>query len=63
MSLERNRIREPDLAKLRDLPLWEATRIAMIKYGWDAETAGRKVEAEQGRRAQGGSGRKMSQSA
>ncbi len=39
MGLEGNRIREPDLAKLRNLPRWEATRIAMIKYGWDAETA------------------------
>lgn len=43
MSIEGNRIREPDPAKPRDLPRWEATRIAMNKYGWDAETAGRLV--------------------
>lgn len=49
MSIERDPIREPDLTKLRDLPRGEAVRIAIIKYGWDAETAGRKVEAEQGR--------------
>jgi hypothetical protein len=35
-----------------DLPRWEATRIAMIKYGWDAEIAGWKVGMEQGRRAE-----------
>ena len=52
-SFERNLIssmREPDLARLRDLPRAEAMRIAMIKYGWDAATAARKVDIEQGRR-------------
>ena len=42
-------VREPDLARLRDLPRAEAMRIAMIKYGWDAATAARKVDIEQGR--------------
>ena len=51
MSVERNLIRKPDLIKLRDLPHGEAMRIAMIKYGWDVETAGRVVVAEQCRRA------------
>lgn len=42
-------MREPDLARLRGLPRAEAMRIAMIKYGWDAATAARKVDIEQGR--------------
>jgi hypothetical protein len=62
LSIERNPIREPDLTRLRDLPRGEAVRIAIIKYGWDAETAGRKVEVEQGRRAQEGAERKRGQS-
>jgi len=45
------KIRDPDLTRLRDLPRAEAMRIAMIKHGWDAETAGRKVDIEQGRYA------------
>ena len=52
MSTRRDAIREPDLTKLRPLPRGEAMRIAMIKYGWDAEIAGRKVDAEQARYAQ-----------
>ena len=46
------KIRDPDLTKLRDLPRAEAMRIAMIKYGWDAATAARKVDIEQGRYAE-----------
>ena len=61
MSIERNPIREPDLTKLRDLPHGEAMRIAMIKYGWDAETASQKVDAEQ-RRMQEGAERERLQS-
>jgi len=34
LSTAQNRRREPDLAKLRDLPRAEAIRIAMIMYGW-----------------------------
>lgn len=63
MGVERNRIRKPDLAELRDLPRAEAMRVAMIKYGWDAETAGRMVAAEQRRRALEGSERKIPRSA
>jgi hypothetical protein len=46
------KIRDPDLTRLRDLPRAEAMRIAMIKHGWDADTAGRKVDIEQGRYAE-----------
>jgi hypothetical protein len=46
------RIRDPDLTRLRDLPRAEAMRIAIIKYGWDADTAGRKVDIEQSRYAE-----------
>jgi len=53
LSTAQNRRREPDLAKLRDLPRAEAIRIAMIMYGWDAETAAEKVESEQGRYTKG----------
>jgi hypothetical protein len=52
LSLGRNpirRVNEPDLTRLRGLPRAEAMRIAMIKYGWDAATAARKVDIEQGR--------------
>ena len=42
-------IREPDLTRLRHLPRPEAIRIAMIMYGWDATTAAKRVDAEQGR--------------
>ena len=38
---------ESDLTKLRDLPRAEAMRIAMIRYGWDAATAAKRVDAEQ----------------
>jgi hypothetical protein len=54
LNLENNqvrKIRDPDLTKLRDLPRAEAMRIAMIKHGWDADTAGRKVDIEHGRYA------------
>jgi hypothetical protein len=40
--------RDPDLSKLRDLPRAEAIRVAMLHYGWDATTAARKVDIEQG---------------
>ena len=41
--------RDHDLTKLRDLPRPEAIRVAMLLYGWDAATAARKVDIEQGR--------------
>jgi hypothetical protein len=37
---------QADLGGLRDLPKAEAMRIAMIKYGFDAATGARKVDAE-----------------
>jgi hypothetical protein len=37
---------EANLSKLRDLPRAEAIRIAMIKYGWDAATAAKRVDIE-----------------
>jgi hypothetical protein len=40
------RLREPDLTDLRSLPRAEAMRIAMIRYGWDAATAAKKVDIE-----------------
>jgi hypothetical protein len=36
--------KEPNLSRLRDLPRAEAIRIAMIKYGWDAATAAKRVD-------------------
>lgn len=44
----------PDLGVLRGLPRAEAMRIAMIKYGFDAATAARKIDAERNRSAQDG---------
>ena len=35
-----------DLGRVRDLPRAEAIRIAMIKYGWDAATAVKRVDIE-----------------
>lgn len=55
MNLEKNQVRklrDPDLTRLRNVPRAEAMRIAMIKNGWDADTAGRKVDIEQGRYAE-----------
>ena len=52
LNARENRIRsmrEPDLTRLRDLPRAEAMRIAIIKHGWDAETAAAQVDIEQGR--------------
>jgi hypothetical protein len=49
LSVDRNRIREPDLTKLRELPRGEAIRVAMLLYGWDAAIAAKKVDFEQGR--------------
>jgi hypothetical protein len=49
LSVDRNRIREPDLTKLRGLVRGEAIRVAMLLYGWDATTAAEKVDVEQGR--------------
>jgi hypothetical protein len=40
------RPRDPDLTNLRGLPRAEAMRIAMIRYGWDAATAAKKVDIE-----------------
>ena len=37
---------EANLSRLRDLPRAEAIRIAMIKYGWDAATAAKRVDIE-----------------
>jgi hypothetical protein len=37
---------EADLGRLGDLPRAEAIRIAMIKYGWDAATAAKRVDIE-----------------
>ena len=42
------RLRDPDLTNLRGLSRAEAMRIAMIRYGWDAATAAKRVDAEQG---------------
>jgi hypothetical protein len=45
------RLRRPPeeayFSRLRDLPRAEAIRIAMIKYGWDAATAAKRVDIEQ----------------
>lgn len=49
MGIARDRIIDPDLTTLRDLPRGEAIRIAMLRYGWDAATAVEKVYSEQGR--------------
>jgi hypothetical protein len=38
--------KEADLGRIRDLPRAEAIRIAMIKYGWDAATAAKRVDTE-----------------
>jgi len=37
---------EANLSRLRDLPKAEVIRIAMIKYGWDAATAAKRVDIE-----------------
>ena len=66
LNVEKNqvrKIRDPDLTRLRDLPRAEAMRIAMIKHGWDAATAGRKVDIEQGRYAEEMAGRENQQGA
>lgn len=63
MSIEREPIRKFDLTELRSLPRTEAMRIAMIKYQWEAETAARNVDIEQGRRTQERAERKRPQSA
>ena len=63
MSADRNRIREPDLSKIRELSRGEAIRVAMLKYGWDAATAAKKVDIEQGRYAEEMAGRKTSRGA
>ena len=42
----RRLLKEVDLSRLRDLPRAEAIRIAMIKYGWDADTAAKRVDIE-----------------
>ena len=35
---------EADLGRLGDIPRAEAIRIAMIKHGWDAATAAKRVD-------------------
>jgi hypothetical protein len=37
---------EAKLSRLRGLPRAEAIRIAMIKHGWDAATAAKRVDIE-----------------
>ena len=37
---------EANFSRLRNLPRAEAIRIAMIKYGWDAATAEKRVDTE-----------------
>jgi two-component system, response regulator len=44
--------REPDLAKLKDLPREEAIRVAILIYGWGAAEAADRVDTEQGRNAE-----------
>jgi hypothetical protein len=47
MPLRRRRLpKVANLSRLRDLPRAEAIRIAMIKYGWDAATAAKRVDFE-----------------
>ena len=43
-----------NLGRLRDLPRAEAIRIAMIKYGWDAATAAKRVDIERDELGQDG---------
>jgi hypothetical protein len=38
--------KEAYLGGLRDLPRAEAMRIAMIKHGWDAATAAKRVDIQ-----------------
>jgi hypothetical protein len=42
----RRPLEEAILSRFRDLPRAEAIRIAMIKYGWDAATAAKRVDIE-----------------
>ena len=46
-----------DLSRLRDLPRAEAIRIAMIKYGWDAATAAKRVDIQRDEREKPGQDR------
>jgi hypothetical protein len=48
---------EADLSRLRDLPRAEAIRIAMIKYGWDAATAAKRVDIQRDEREKPGQDR------
>jgi two-component system, response regulator len=50
--------REPDLAKLRDLPREEAIRVAILIYGWSVAEAAEKLDAERDRYAKGEDKRK-----
>jgi hypothetical protein len=45
--------KEANLGRLRDLPRAEAIRIAMIKNGWDADTAAKRVDIERDKPGQG----------
>jgi hypothetical protein len=50
LSIGKTSIIEPNfLSKLKDLPRPEAIRIAIIKLGWDAPTAAKRVDIEQDR--------------
>ena len=49
--------KEADLGGLRDLPRAEAIRIAMIKYGWDAATAAKRVDIQRDEREKPGQDR------
>jgi CheY-like chemotaxis protein len=55
--------REPDLAKLREMPREEAIRVAILIYGWSAAEAAERVDTEQGRYAEGMANRKKQQGA
>ena len=55
--------REPDLAKLGDLPREEAIRVAILIYGWSAAEAAKRVDTEQGRNAEGMSNQNRQQGA
>jgi hypothetical protein len=51
-SRQRELPREANLSRIRDLPRAEAIRIAMIKYGWDAATAAKRVDIERDKSCQ-----------
>jgi hypothetical protein len=46
--------KEAALSRLRNLPRAEAIRIVMIKYGWDAARAAKRVDIERDEPGQDG---------